>query len=225
MSSLVGNAAPAELTRPAVPVRRHHWLVRLCHWANAVLLVGMIASGLQIYGAYSRFGLRGGPYLGPNPFAGPRLSRAGPGWEAGSPAGSTGISRWPGRSSSPGSLYLATWSFSGEWRSLLFRPRDIRPAWEMQLYYLRLRQEHPPQGKHNALQKGAYTFIVLLGALSVLTGFADLQAGAAVLADRALRRLRAGALLALRAPCGSSSPSRCCTWHWCSWSTPHRCGR
>ena len=33
-------------------------------------------------------------------------------------------------------------------------------------------KEHPPQGKHNALQKGAYTFIVALGALSVLTGFA-----------------------------------------------------
>ena len=42
----------------------------------------------------------------------------------------------------------------------------------MQLYYLRLRKEHPPQGKHNALQKGAYTFIVVLGVLSVLTGFA-----------------------------------------------------
>ena len=31
---------------------------------------------------------------------------------------------------------------------------------------------HPPQGKHNALQKGAYTFIVLLGALAALSGFA-----------------------------------------------------
>ncbi len=30
----------------------------------------------------------------------------------------------------------------------------------------------PPQGKHNPLQKGAYSFIVLLGALSALTGFA-----------------------------------------------------
>jgi thiosulfate reductase cytochrome b subunit len=42
----------------------------------------------------------------------------------------------------------------------------------MQLYYLRLRREHPPQGKHNALQKLAYTAIVLLGALSVATGLA-----------------------------------------------------
>ncbi len=35
---------------PAVPpVRRHHGLVRLTHWLNAVFLVGMIGSGLQIW--------------------------------------------------------------------------------------------------------------------------------------------------------------------------------
>ena len=55
---------------------------------------------------------------------------------------------------------------------MLFRPSDVKPAIAMQLYYLRLRKAHPPQGKHNALQKAAYTFIVLLGALSALTGFA-----------------------------------------------------
>ena len=30
------------------PPRRHHWVVRLTHWAAAVLIFGMIASGLQI---------------------------------------------------------------------------------------------------------------------------------------------------------------------------------
>ena len=71
-----------------------------------------------------------------------------------------------------GLLYLGFLVWSGEWRSLLFRPRDVGPAIQMQLYYLRLRREHPPQGKHNALQKGAYTAIVLLGVVSVLSGFA-----------------------------------------------------
>jgi thiosulfate reductase cytochrome b subunit len=42
----------------------------------------------------------------------------------------------------------------------------------MQKYYLRLTSDHPPQGKHNALQKLAYTLILLLGVLSVLTGWA-----------------------------------------------------
>ena len=154
--------------RPAV--KRHHWVVRLTHWATFVLLLGMIASGLQIYGAYARFGDRGGPsYV--NPFEGyafARWTRLG-GWLAG------GLNwhftlMWP--LIAAGALYLGYLAASGEWRALLFRPRDFRGAIEMQKYYLRVRKDHPPQGKHNPLQKLAYTFIVLLGVLAVLTGFA-----------------------------------------------------
>jgi thiosulfate reductase cytochrome b subunit len=42
----------------------------------------------------------------------------------------------------------------------------------MARYYLKIDREHPPQGKHNALQKQAYSGVILLGVLSVLTGFA-----------------------------------------------------
>ena len=52
------------------PVKRHHWIVRLTHWLTAILLAGMIASGLQIYGAFPHFGPRGEPYRVPNPWAG-----------------------------------------------------------------------------------------------------------------------------------------------------------
>ena len=68
---------------PAPTVRRHHWIVRLTHWATVVVLAGMIASGLQIYEAYARFGNRGGPYF-VSPFDGaqfPHWSRLG-GWLA-----------------------------------------------------------------------------------------------------------------------------------------------
>ncbi|HWB40291.1 MAG TPA: cytochrome b/b6 domain-containing protein [Gemmatimonadales bacterium] len=153
------------------PVRRHHGLVRLAHWLNAVLLVGMIASGLQIYAAFPHFGPRGRPYPLPNPWAGesfPHWAGLG-GWLAGALNWHFALA-WPFVIT--GLVYLGFLAFSGEWRSLLFRPRDIRPAMAMQLYYLRLRREHPPQGKHNALQKAAYTGIVVLGAISVLSGFA-----------------------------------------------------
>ncbi len=76
-------------------VKRHHRIVRLTHWVNTVVLVGLIASGLQIYNAYTHFGPRGTSY--PNPFDGqslPAWARLG-GWLAG---GSTGTSRSPGRS-------------------------------------------------------------------------------------------------------------------------------
>jgi thiosulfate reductase cytochrome b subunit len=150
-------------------VKRHHGIVRLAHWLNAIVLVGMIASGLQIYGAFSHFGPRGEPY--PNPFDArslPAWSRLG-GWLAGGLNWHFALA-WPFVIT--GLVYLGFLAWTGEWRALLFRPRDVGPAIQMQLYYLRLRPTHPPQGKHNALQKGAYTFIVVLGALSVLTGFA-----------------------------------------------------
>jgi thiosulfate reductase cytochrome b subunit len=153
-----------------VPVKRYHGIVRLAHWLNAVVLLGMIASGLQIYMAYRHFGLRDAPPL-PNPLDGksiPEWGRLG-GWLAGGLNWHFALA-WPFVLT--GLLYLGFLLASGEWRTLAFRPRDIGPAIQMQLYYLRLRKEHPPQGKHNALQKGAYSFIVLLGAISVLSGFA-----------------------------------------------------
>jgi thiosulfate reductase cytochrome b subunit len=153
------------------PVKRHHGLVRLTHWLNAIFLVGMIASGLQIYAAFPHFGPRGAPYPVPNPWAGesfPEWARLG-GWLAGGLNWHFALA-WPFVIT--GIVYLGFLVFKGEWRSLLFRPRDVRPAIDMQLYYLRLRRGHPPQGKHNPLQKAAYTGIVVLGAISVLSGFA-----------------------------------------------------
>jgi thiosulfate reductase cytochrome b subunit len=160
-----------DAVTPKPWVKRHHWVVRLTHCANALLLVGMIASGLQIYGAFPHFGPRGRPFPVPNPWASesfPEWARLG-GWLAGGLNWHFTLA-WPFVIT--GLVYLAFLVFSGEWRSLLFRRRDLRAALQMQLYYLRLRREHPPQGKHNALQKGAYTGIVTLGAISVLSGFA-----------------------------------------------------
>ena len=165
--------APTAHTAPSVaraPVRRHHWIVRLTHWATLVLVSGMIASGLQIYEAYARFGNRGGP-LFPSPFDGaqfPHWSRLG-GWLAGALNWHFAL-MWP--LVTVGLLYLGYLVKSGEWRALLFRPRDVRGAIDMTKYYLRLRPDHPPQGKHNPLQKLAYSSIYLLGALAVLTGLA-----------------------------------------------------
>jgi thiosulfate reductase cytochrome b subunit len=156
---------------PRPPVKRHHGIVRVAHWLHAIVLLGMIASGLQIYGAFSHFGIRGETFALPNPFDGkpfPEWSRLG-GWLAGGLNWHFTLA-WPFVIT--GLVYFLFLGLTGEWRPLLFRSRDVGPAVQMQLYYLRLRKEHPPQGKHNALQKGAYTFIVFLGALSALTGFA-----------------------------------------------------
>ena len=156
---------------PYPRVRRHNGLVRLTHWLNAIVLTGMIASGLQIYVAFRHFGTTANRLPVPNPFDGyvfPEAVRLG-GWLAGGLNWHFALA-WP--LVITGLTYIGFLAITGQWRELLFRPRDIKPAIEMQLYYLHLRKEHPLQGKHNALQKGAYTFIVALGAISVLSGFA-----------------------------------------------------
>ncbi len=165
-SATVPDAAPPS----RAAVRRHHWVVRVTHWLTVVVLADLIASGLQIYEAYARFGNRGGPFY-PNPFTDaqfPHWSQLG-GWLAGALNWHFAL-MWP--LVACGLLYLGYLVQSGEWRALLFRPRDVPAAIEMAKYYLRLRQDHPPQGKHNPLQKLAYTSIYLLGVLAVLTGLA-----------------------------------------------------
>lgn len=171
-AALAGDAAPlpAPAARPARVVR-HHAIVRLAHWLNAITLTGMIASGLQIYGAFARFGDKGGRLPVPNPLDGqslPEAMRLG-GWLAGGLHWHFALA-WPFVIT--GLVYLGFLAVSGEWRALLFLPKDVKPALQMTAYYLRLRKEPPPQGKHNALQKNAYTFIVALGAVATLSGFA-----------------------------------------------------
>lgn len=154
--------------------RRHHGMVRLTHWLNAVFLSGMIASGLQIYTAFPHIGSKGAVLGVPNPFDADRIGgipealRLG-GWLAG------GL-RWHFTLAWPfvltGVAYGLFLALSGEWRKLLFRPRDLPGAWQMARYYLRRRPDHPVQGKHNPLQKAAYTTAILLGVVSILSGFA-----------------------------------------------------
>ena len=161
-------ASPESSSPPFV--RRHHWIVRITHWVTVVVLAGMITSGLQIYEAYARFGNRGGSYF-PSPLDGtqfPHWSRLG-GWLAGALNWHFAL-MWP--LVTAGLLYLGYLVKSGEWRALLFRPRDVPGALAMAAYYLRLRKDHPPQGKHNPLQKLAYSSIYALGVLAVLTGLA-----------------------------------------------------
>ena len=59
-----------------------------------------------------------------------------------------------------------------EWRDLVPRRGDPKDAWEMVKFYLFARPDHPRQGKHNALQKGAYFALPYLAAAAIITGVA-----------------------------------------------------
>ncbi len=123
--------------------------IRFTHWCNAVFIVLMAGSGLQILTAYPALGPRGAQYWW-YPFqniAPPRIAN--------------------------GLVYFTYFFISGEWRRRLFRPaRDARNAVGQFAYYVRLRKSPPAEDFYNGLQRLAYTGVLLLGIVMVLSGLA-----------------------------------------------------
>ena len=149
---------------------RHHPIVRITHWINAIALVLMIGSGLQIFNAYPAFARKGETFCC-YPFEGqriPAIFRFG-GWLAGARNWHFAV-MWVLVVN--GLVYLAFIYLHGEWRDLVPRRGVIRDIGEMTRFYLAIRKDHPRQGKHNALQRMAYFSMPIVAAITVLTGIA-----------------------------------------------------
>lgn len=72
-----------------------------------------------------------------------------------------------------GLLYIAAGALRADLALIILRPSDVPKLLPMQLYYFRLREEPPPYGKYNPLQKMAYTVVLFVFApLVVLSGLA-----------------------------------------------------
>ncbi|MDX2194513.1 MAG: cytochrome b/b6 domain-containing protein [Gemmatimonadales bacterium] len=149
---------------------RHHWVVRVTHWVNALALPVMVGSGLRIFNASPGFARKGEtfplwPWEG-TPV--PDWLTFG-GWLA-------GARHWHFAAMwvlvLNGLVYVGWLWLHGEWRDLVPRRGDARDAWQMVRFYLGLRRDHPRGGKHNTLQKLAYFSLPLLAAVAVLTGLA-----------------------------------------------------
>ena len=154
---------------PAV-VHRHHLIVRLTHWVNAVALLVMIGSGLRIYNASPGFAPKGNSFC-----CWPWEGVAVPAWAT--------FGGWLGGARHwhfaamwvlvvNGLLYLGFIWLHGEWRDLVPRRGFVRDSLEMVRFYMWVSREHPRQGKHNALQRGTYFILPYVGAASVISGIA-----------------------------------------------------
>jgi thiosulfate reductase cytochrome b subunit len=150
--------------------KRHHIVVRLTHWINVVALTIMIGSGLRIFNAYPAFARKGETFCC-YPFAHRPI-----------PASLT-FGGWLGGARNwhfatmwllvvNGLVYLAFIYLHGEWRDLVPRRAVVRDSWEMVKFYAGRRKRHPVQGKHNALQRGAYFAMPIVGIMAVVTGVA-----------------------------------------------------
>ena len=192
------SEAAARPTPAVRVVAKHHALVRLSHWANVPLLLGLTASGLAIYWAAPVF------LHAPDPTTGSRDYLRDAGIAAARTFHAAGDPRYwlySRVSLGPqalaeslrlhwvlaylfmlnGALYLAGLIAGGGWRALLPRASDLADALAMMRFYagvipmflLRKPWPHPPvRSKYNALQRGAYFSMPLLGAVAVLSGWA-----------------------------------------------------
>jgi len=184
---------------PVRVVPKHHALVRLTHWINVPLLLGLTASGLAIYWAAPVFLHRPDPVSHQMDYlrdAGVAIARVFP-----DPRGEPRFWIYDHLSLGPRQLAVSLrlhWALAylfmlnglvywiglvsgGGWRALLPRPSDAADAVAMMKYYAgvlpaaiaRRPWPHPPvRSKYNALQRGAYFAMSVFGFLVVLSGWA-----------------------------------------------------
>jgi Ni/Fe-hydrogenase b-type cytochrome subunit len=168
------NTAVVEITQKQspgepIPVARaaceHPFIVRLCHWVNTVALFVMVGSGLQIFRAFPSFGAK---IPEKDLLQWPKQFAIG-GWLG-------GALQWHMTFIwiyiATGILYIAYQIFRGNYRQVLFTHRDFRGVWPMVKHYFFFGPKPPQREVYNALQKLAYTTVIVLGVLSVATGFA-----------------------------------------------------
>ncbi|MBV9482605.1 MAG: cytochrome b/b6 domain-containing protein [Acidobacteria bacterium] len=143
----------------------HPYMVRLCHWLNAVSLFVLAGSGLQIFRAFPSFGAK---IPQKDLLHWPKALAIG-GWLG-------GALQWHLTFAwiylATGLVYVGYELFSGNYKQVLFVRRDVSGVLPMVRHYFFLGPKPLQNESYNPLQKQAYTVAVILGLLSVLTGLA-----------------------------------------------------
>lgn len=150
-------------------IYKHKIATRWMHWINFPVLTVMIWSGMLIYWANDIYQVR----------IGHTVIKFFPEW----------FYKWlhiPYRLSEGmafhflfmwlfminGILYVVYTLVSGEWRYLVPDKHAFKESWQVVLHEFGIRKTAPPQSKYNAAQRVAYSFIILMGFGSLLTGLA-----------------------------------------------------
>ena len=165
MREAVIEIEDSQALEESVAVYEHPWPVRFSHWVNTVALFVMVGSGFQIFRAFPSFGEK----IPQKDLLHWPKSLAIGGWLGGGLQWHMTF-MW---------IYVATGLFyvlyqvgSGNYKQVVFVPRDIRGVWPMVRHYFFFGPKPPEREAYNPLQKLAYTSAILLGLLSVLTGIA-----------------------------------------------------
>src|SRR6202795_1406443 len=121
----IENVKTGEVTEA---VYEHPFVVRLCHWVNAVSLFVMAGSGLQIFRAFPSFGAK---IPQKDLLNWPKAFALG-GWLGG---GLQGHLTFMWIYIGTGLLYIGYQIFSGNYKQVLFVRRDLPGVWPMVRHY------------------------------------------------------------------------------------------
>jgi len=143
----------------------HPLVIRWCHWLAGVSILVLIFSGWQIFWAFPSFG----PKIPQHDFVHlPEPLMLG-GWLGG---GLQWHFTFIWIFFISGVVYVAYQIVTGHFRMALFMPRDVRGVWPMVRHYFLFGPKPPVIEPYNPLQKLAYTAVIGLGALALMTGMA-----------------------------------------------------
>jgi len=141
--------------------RKHPLAIRWFHWINFPLLAVMVWSGAMIYWANQVYLFKFSERMWEKLHLAFRLAE----WMA-----IHFFFMW--LFAINGVAYVLYTIVSGEWRELVPDRRSFVHAIQVTLHDLHLRREAPPHGKYNGAQRIAYTAIVVMGFLSLVSGLA-----------------------------------------------------
>lgn len=151
-------------------IKKHPLPIRITHWLNTVFLGIMIWSGMLIYWSNDIYKVK-----------------------AGNTTVITFFPKWfyklfniPYRLAEGmsyhftfmwffainGLIYLCYLLFSGTWKLSFPNRHSVKESFQVILHDLRLRKTAPPFKKYNAAQRMAYTTILFLAILEIISGFA-----------------------------------------------------
>jgi len=160
-------------------VEKHSAAIRWMHWINFPVLLLMIWSGFMIYWADSATGFTNEHEVYRIGFRSFTLVRLFPPWvyhllrlDQHQARGLALHALFMWVFTINGVAYALFLAISGQWRFILPDRRSLAHLWSAFRAELKGHNVPPPEHKYNAVQRLAYTLVILMGAGALLTGVA-----------------------------------------------------
>ena len=200
----ITRANGEEIETVGRAVYEHPLVVRWCHWVNAISLFVMMGSGLQIFRAFPSFGAK---IPQKDLLNWPKAFAIG-GWLG-------GALQWHLTFVwiyiATGVIYLGYQIFSGNYRQVVFTPKDIPGVWPMVRHYFFFGPKPEVREAYNPC-RSMPTRRDRAGSAVGGNGIRGVEAGAVFLAGMADGRISLGADMAFRHHVGDRGVCVSGTW-------------